>query len=80
MPQARAQYYEYQLPEDYEMKPETRLKFDALVDEAGLTEIQAQRFLDLHVELMEDYAERLEEEKPSRKKSEYLPDDSDEDE
>lgn len=56
----KAQHYEYKLPEGYVWTPELRLKFDALVDEACLSEVEAQRFLDLHVEMMEEYASKFE--------------------
>lgn len=69
---SNAQYYEYKLPEDYVFKPDVRLKFDNLVDELYLSQIQAQRFLDLHVEMMEEYAEELEIANAGSK-AEYLP-------
>lgn len=59
MPKAKAQNYEYKLPEGYTMDTTLRQKLDALVDEAGMDETLAQRFVALHVELVEDYAERL---------------------
>lgn len=62
MPKARSENYDYKLPEGYEWHPELRQRFDALVDEAGLDELTAQRFLDLHVEMMEEYATNLEKE------------------
>lgn len=59
MPVARAENYEYELPEGYTMDPTLRQRLDALVDEAGMDETLARRFVALHVELVEDYAERL---------------------
>lgn len=50
----KAQDYKYKLPEDYVLSDYHRLKLDSLVDECGLTEIQAQRFIDLHVEITEE--------------------------
>lgn len=72
MPKARAENYEYKLPEGYTMDTGLRQKLDALVDEAGMDETLAQRFVDLHVELVEDYAERLAE--ASGGTTEYAPD------
>lgn len=48
--------YVYNLPEDYTMKPETRSKLDALVEKTGISNEDAQAFIDIHVELMEEYA------------------------
>lgn len=56
-----AKYYTYKLPEDYTLKQETRLKLDALVNKTGLSNEDAQRFVDIHVELTEDYASVMEE-------------------
>lgn len=59
-----AEKYEYRLPEGYEFKPNMRMKFDGLIDEVNkkgeIDEVTAQRFLDLHVEMMEEYAANLE--------------------
>lgn len=53
--------YQYKLPEGYTMDITLREKLDKLVVDTGLTEAEAQKFIDLHVELTEDYAARLEE-------------------
>lgn len=52
----RVNEYTYKLPADYTIKPETREKLDKLVYQLGLSNEQAQEFIDLHVELMEEYA------------------------
>ena len=51
--------YEYTLPEGYTMDTTLRVKLDKLVTDTGLTNEEAQKYVDLHVELMEDYAARL---------------------
>jgi len=51
--------YTYKLPDDYTMDPELRAKLDALVADTDLSNAEAQRFVDLHVELTEDFVERL---------------------
>lgn len=51
--------YVYNLPEGYTMDEGLRTKLDKLVEKHELSEAEAQEFVDLHVELMEDYAERL---------------------
>ena len=74
MPKALAENYEYNLPEGYSFDPILRQKLDGLVDKAQMTEVLAQRFVDLHVELMEDYAARLEQ-ATSAGMAEYAPED-----
>lgn len=54
--------YTYTLPEGYTMEPKFREKLDALVYEAGLSNELAQKFIDLHIELTEDFVQRLQEE------------------
>lgn len=51
--------YVYKLPEDYEMKPEHREKLDDLVVKCQLTNEEAQELIDLHVELVEEYAKEM---------------------
>lgn len=48
--------YTYKLPSDYTMKPEHRAKLDKFVREYSLTNDEAQGLVDLHVELVEEYA------------------------
>lgn len=67
-----AEDYVYKLPEDYTMKPETRGKLDALVKKTRISNKDAQAFIDIHVELMEEYAIGLENANAS-KAAEYLP-------
>lgn len=55
---SKAEEFEYKLPEGYTMDVGLRAKLDKLVEKTGLSEEDAQAFVDLHVELMEDYAER----------------------
>lgn len=55
----KAKEYEYKLPEGYTMDVGLRTKLDKLVTKHKLSEAEAQEFIDLHVELTEDYAERL---------------------
>lgn len=52
--------YHYVLPDGYEFKPQTRAKIDALVEKTGLSNEDVQAFIDIHVELMEEYAAALE--------------------
>lgn len=59
MPKAKAQNYEYKLPEGYTMDETLRQRLDALVDAAQMSEPLAQQFINLHVELLEDYLVRL---------------------
>lgn len=51
--------YTYKLPDDYEMKPKHREKLDRLVTRFKLTNAEAQKAVDLHVELVEEYAKEL---------------------
>lgn len=55
-----AKDYKYNLPEDYELKPKHRAKIDALVEKAGMSNELAQEFIDLHVEITEEFAAELE--------------------
>ena len=55
----KASEYNYKLPDDYTFPPEIREKLDDLVHKLGLSEEQAQAFIDIHVELTEDFAKRL---------------------
>lgn len=56
-----AKDFTYTLPEDYEMKPEHRAKLDAVFDEIGIKDnALAQKLIDIHVEIMEEYANELE--------------------
>lgn len=48
--------YVYKLPEDYVLEPKMRRKLDVFVGNANLTNVQAQKMVDLHVELVEEYA------------------------
>jgi hypothetical protein len=48
--------YIYELPDDYTMKFVHRVKIDKLVKEQNLTNEEAQRWIDLHVELVEEFA------------------------
>lgn len=77
MPKSKAQHYEYKLPEDFELTEPFRLKLDSIVDETGLTNQQAQQFVDLHVEMTNDFVERFMAELASRhqtsKKGKYHP-------
>lgn len=56
----QSRIYKYKLPEGYSLKPEHRDKLDKLVYGCYLSNPEAQAFLDLHVELMEEYATALE--------------------
>lgn len=53
--------YEYTLPEGYLMEQQFRDKLDALVTEAAMSNELAQKFVDLHIELTEDFVRRLQE-------------------
>lgn len=48
--------YVYKLPQGYEIKPGTRSKLDAITSKYKLMNEEAQEFVDLHVELVEEYA------------------------
>lgn len=50
-----AKTYTYNLPDDYELTPEMRTKLDELVEETLLTNDEAQKFIDLHIEVMEKF-------------------------
>lgn len=50
-----AKDFEYSLPEGYTMEPDIRTKLDTLVDKTGLSNAEAQEFIDLHVELTEAF-------------------------
>lgn len=52
--------YKYNLPEDYTMKEKHRKKLDEIVAEAGMSNELAQKFIDLHVEITEEYVEEIE--------------------
>lgn len=56
----KSEEYKYELPEGYEFKPETREKIDTLVHRLGLSQEDMQEFINIHVELMEEYATGLE--------------------
>jgi ferritin-like metal-binding protein YciE len=56
----KAQEYTYTLPEGYTMEPQFREKLDLLVEEAQLPNELAQKFIDLHIELTEDFINRYE--------------------
>lgn len=56
-----AQKYTYSLPEDYILEPQFREKLDMLVEEAQMSNELAQKFVDLHIELTEDFVNRLQE-------------------
>lgn len=66
-----AEEYDYKLPEDYTIDATIRAKLDALVERTGLSEEDAQAFIDLHVELTEDFVKRLTE--AQSLKTEYAP-------
>lgn len=51
-----AESYIYTLPEGYVLRPEQRIKLDWLVNKCCLDNKEAQQFIDLHVEFMEEYA------------------------
>lgn len=51
--------YRYKLPEDYVMQPEHRKQLDALVAKTGISNVDAQAFVDLHIDLTEDFVDRL---------------------
>jgi len=69
----------YKLPDDYEIKPELKAKLDKLFEFHHMSEDEAQAFIDLHVELTEDFAARVmfavtKDSKPTAtKKVDYLP-------
>ena len=46
--------FNYVLPEDYVIKPEHRERLDAIMTEMNATEEQAQKIIDLHVDIVED--------------------------
>ena len=50
--------YAYTLPSDYMMSDAHRKKLDVLVDDLLLSNNDAQRLIDFHVELTEDFVER----------------------
>ena len=52
--------YTYVLPEGYTMPEDKRVKLDKLTSNMKLTNIQAQKLVDLHVELVDEYAELME--------------------
>lgn len=47
--------YEYTLPQGYFLRPETKVKLDALVNKCKLSQEDAQAFVDVHVELIAEY-------------------------
>lgn len=50
----------YELPEGYEFKPEHREKIDGIMEKLGVTDnALAQELIDIHVEIVEDYASEL---------------------
>lgn len=51
--------YIYRLPNDYTIEPSTRTKLDAITSKYKLMNEEAQEFVDLHVELVEEYAEKV---------------------
>lgn len=55
-----ASEYVYDLPLDYDLKPEHRSKLDAIVEKHKLTEADAQEIVDLHVEITEDNFKQVE--------------------
>jgi len=69
-PLPRAEEYTYELPDGYSMDKELRAKLDALVNKTALSENEAREFVALHIELMEDYADRLQ---TANKSAEYSP-------
>lgn len=54
----KSKTYIYFLPDDYELEGETRRKLDEFVDHVGMNNTQAQQMVDLHVELVEEYADK----------------------
>lgn len=55
-----AQDYEYELPEGFFIKPEHRILLDQMVDECGLSNEQAQKFISLHCEIVNDMLANME--------------------
>lgn len=51
--------YVYELPDGYVMKPQHREKLDGFVKEHDLTNVEAQGLIDLHVELVEEFATEM---------------------
>lgn len=51
--------FTYKLPEDYEFKPEHRAKIDAVMEKLGADNETAQELIDIHVEIVEDFATGL---------------------
>lgn len=51
--------YEYVLPEDYTLKPETLEKINGLVEKYDLSNDCVQAFIDIHVELMEEFTDAM---------------------
>lgn len=52
-------YYIYRLPDDYEIRPEDRLKLDNFARKYGLSNEAMQEAVNLHVELTEDFVTRF---------------------
>lgn len=51
--------YTYTLPDGYTLEQPFRGKLDALVEEAVMSNELAQKFVDLHIELTEDFIQRF---------------------
>ena len=55
----KAEDFTYILPEGYEFKPEDRAKIDAIMNRLGADNSDAQALIDVHVEILEAYAQEL---------------------
>jgi hypothetical protein len=51
--------YIYNLPKDYTLPDQFRAKIDEIVLQQGLSNKEAQAWVDLHVEITEDFVARL---------------------
>lgn len=56
----KPQDFTYNLPDDYEFKPEHRAKLDHWMEKVGVTDnALAQELIDIHVEITEAYSAEL---------------------
>ncbi len=56
-----AKDFVYKLPEGYTLPEQFRAKLDTLVDKTGMSNEDAQEFIDLHIAITEDFIHRLNE-------------------
>lgn len=55
----KVEEYTYELPPNYTLPHEARIELDRLVEKHAMTNEEAQEFIDLHVEFIEEYAQAV---------------------